>query len=68
MRARRHISIGIPRRKTAGHCHRRDADMAEFIITIIADVITDIWTLQCLARWRRTRRAPQQTASEQRRD
>ena len=23
--------------------------MAEFIIDLIADVITDIWTLQCLA-------------------
>lgn len=40
--------------------------MAEFII--IADVITDIWTLQCLARWRRRRAAPQETASEQRSD
>ncbi|WP_375789569.1 hypothetical protein ACE10Z_20945 [Bradyrhizobium sp. Pha-3] len=43
--------------------------MAEFIITIIADVITDIWTLQRLARWRRKRpAAPQGTASEQRSD
>ncbi|WP_256459046.1 hypothetical protein [Bradyrhizobium sp. 41S5] len=42
--------------------------MAEFIITIIADVITDIWTLQCLARCRHKRKAPEQTASEQRSD
>ncbi|MGY3690489.1 hypothetical protein ACE103_24235 [Bradyrhizobium sp. ma5] len=43
--------------------------MAEFIINLIADVITDIWTLQCLARWRRKRpTAPQETASEQRSD
>ncbi|MGY3588772.1 hypothetical protein ACVIGB_002271 [Bradyrhizobium sp. USDA 4341] len=42
--------------------------MAEFIINLIADVITDIWTLQCLVRWRRKREAPQQTASEQRSD
>ncbi|WP_283808130.1 hypothetical protein [Bradyrhizobium sp. C9] len=42
--------------------------MAEFIVTIIADVITDIWTLQCLARWQRKRAAPQEAASEQRCD
>ncbi|MGY3535149.1 MULTISPECIES: hypothetical protein [Bradyrhizobium] len=42
--------------------------MAEFIITIIADVVTEISTLQCLARWRRKRQAPQQTASDQRSD
>ncbi|WP_342728576.1 hypothetical protein AAFG07_18955 [Bradyrhizobium sp. B097] len=42
--------------------------MAEFIINLIADVITDIWTLQCLVRWRRKREGPRQTASEQRSD
>ncbi|WP_283842193.1 hypothetical protein [Bradyrhizobium altum] len=42
--------------------------MAEFIIKLIGDVITDIWTLQCLARWRRKRETPRPTASEQRSD
>ncbi|WP_256437674.1 hypothetical protein [Bradyrhizobium sp. CCBAU 53421] len=42
--------------------------MAEFIITIIADVVTDIWTLQCVARWRWKRKASQETASDQRSD
>ncbi|GKQ50456.1 hypothetical protein [Bradyrhizobium sp. Ce-3] len=42
--------------------------MAEFIINLIADVITDIWTLQSLARWRRKRKAAQERASDQRSD
>lgn len=41
--------------------------MAEFIINILADIVTDIWTLQCLARWRK-KKTPQEAASDQRSD
>ncbi|MCC8979932.1 hypothetical protein [Bradyrhizobium acaciae] len=30
--------------------------MAEFIVNILVEVVTGIWTLQCLARWRRNKR------------
>ncbi|MDH2382012.1 hypothetical protein [Bradyrhizobium sp. CER78] len=42
--------------------------MAEFIINVIVDVVTDIWTLQCLARWRRKKQAAEVAASDQRSD
>ncbi|WP_283806610.1 hypothetical protein [Bradyrhizobium sp. NAS96.2] len=40
--------------------------MAEFIINVIVDVVTDIWTLQCLARWRRKKQAAEVAAFDQR--
>ncbi|MGY4479766.1 hypothetical protein [Bradyrhizobium sp. USDA 3364] len=42
--------------------------MAEFIINVLVDVVTDIWTLQCLARWRQKKKPAQEAASDQRSD
>ncbi|MGF6434049.1 hypothetical protein ABIE91_009269 [Bradyrhizobium elkanii] len=38
--------------------------MAEFIINVLAEIVTDIWSLQCLARWRRKRQAARETRSK----
>ncbi|MGX1353166.1 hypothetical protein AB7M49_006775 [Bradyrhizobium elkanii] len=40
--------------------------MAEFIINVLAEIVTDIWTLHGFARWRRTRKTAQETAPDQR--
>lgn len=40
--------------------------MAEFIINVLAEIVTDIWTLHGLARWRRKRKTAQETAPDQR--
>ncbi|WP_274617411.1 hypothetical protein [Bradyrhizobium oropedii] len=42
--------------------------MAEFIVNVLVEVVTGIWTLQCLARWRRKKRAAREMASDQRSD
>lgn len=42
--------------------------MAELIVNVLVEIVTDIWTLQCLARWRRKKAAAQETASDQRSD
>jgi hypothetical protein len=42
--------------------------MAEWIISVIVEVVTDIWTLQCLARWRGRKKAPETTVPGQRSD
>lgn len=36
--------------------------MAEFIINVLVEIVTDIWTLQCLARWRRKKKPALETA------
>lgn len=41
--------------------------MAELIINVFVEVIADIWTLQCLARWRK-KKATHETAPDQRSD
>ncbi|MBR0901009.1 hypothetical protein JQ616_39145 [Bradyrhizobium tropiciagri] len=46
----------------------RNAGMAELIVNVLVEIVTDIWTLQCLARWRRKKAAAQETASDQRSD
>ncbi|WP_159450392.1 hypothetical protein [Bradyrhizobium mercantei] len=46
----------------------RDAGMAEFIINILVDVVTDIRTLQCLARWRWKKKPAPETVFAQRSD
>ena len=40
--------------------------MAEFIVNVLVEVVTDIWTLLVLARWRRRKAAARATASDQR--
>ncbi|WOH78820.1 hypothetical protein RX327_23180 [Bradyrhizobium sp. BEA-2-5] len=38
--------------------------MAEFIIKVLAEIVTDIWTLHGLPRWWRKRKAAEETASD----
>ncbi|WP_283806324.1 hypothetical protein [Bradyrhizobium viridifuturi] len=40
--------------------------MAEFIVNVLVEIVTDIWTLQYLARRRRKKAAAQEATSDQR--